>query len=354
MEHKMGHFGLADFYAERRHSKYPNFLDAVEQLLNWSRIERKLKKKLRRSEENCVGVKAYPALCMFKILLLQSWYDLSDLDMEIALYDRYSFSRFVGISLEEEVPDHTTICRFRNLLAEKKLLQKLLREVNGQLAVQGKLIKSGCVVDAMIISSAARPRKQVDVEMVAVDREEDADSDENTVTVSYSKDVDAAWTRKGSHYYYGYKGHMAVDADKGFILTGHVTAANCADTTEMKRLVRTARLPKKSRVYADKGFCSQSNRDELRKQKLKNGIMDKATRGHKLTDRRKQRNRLISAVRGIVERGFGTLKRCYGQHRAKYLGVIKVEAAFLLAALAFNLKKAVLLSIKKTTFLSPT
>jgi len=351
MERKLGHFGLADFYAERRHRKHPSFLDAVEQLLDWSRIERKLKKKLRRSEENCAGVKAYPALCMFKILLLQSWYDLSDLDMEMALYDRYSFSRFVGLSLEEEIPDHTTICRFRNLLAEKKLLQKLLNEVNGQLASQGKLVKSGCVVDATIISSAARPRKQVDVEMVAVDREEDVGS-ECEVTVSYSSDTEAAWTRKGSRYYYGYKGHMAVDTNQGFILTGHVTPANNSDTKQMKRLVRTARLPKKSRVYADKGFCSQSNRDELRKRKLKNGIMDKATRGHKLSARQKQRNRLISTVRGIVERGFGTLKRCYGQHRAKYLGVIKVEAAFLLAALAFNLKKAVSLPTKQPVYLS--
>jgi IS5 family transposase len=351
MERKQGHFGLADFYAERRYRKHPHFLDAVEQLLDWSRIERKLKKKLRRSEENCAGVKAYPALCMFKILLLQSWYDLSDLAMEEALTDRYSFSRFVGISLDEDVPDHTTICRFRNLLAEKKLLQKLLYEVNGQLAAQGKLVKSGCVVDATIISSAARPRKQVDVEMVAVDREEDAGS-KCKVTVSYSKDSEAAWTCKGSRYSYGYKGHMAVDTNQGFILTGHVTPANCSDTTQMRRLVRAARLPKKSRVYADKGFCSQSNRDELRKRKLKNGIMDKATRGHKLSDRRKQRNRLISAVRGIVERGFGTLKRCYGLHRAKYLGVIRVEAAFLLAALAFNLKKALCLPIKKPVFLS--
>jgi len=353
MERKLGHFGLADYYAEKRHSKHPCFLDAVEQLLDWSRIEDKLKKKLRRSEKNCAGVKAYPALCMFKILLLQSWYELSDLDMETALYDRYSFSRFAGISLDEDVPAHTTICRFRNLLAGKKLLQKLLSEVNGQLVAQGKMVKTGCVVDATLISSAARPRKQVDVEMVAVDREEDTGS-ECKVTVSYSNDAEATWTRKGSRYYYGYKGHMAVEASQGFILNGHVTPANCSDTKEMKRLVRIARLPKRSRVYADKGFCSQSNRDELRKRKLKNGIMYKAMRGHPLSERQKQCNRLISTVRGIVERGFGTLKRCYGQHRAKYLGVLKVEAAFLLAALAFNLKKAVFLPIKRPAVLSST
>jgi len=223
--------------------------------------------------------------------------------------------------------------------------------VNGQLAAKGKLVKSGCVVDATIISSAAHPRKQVDVETVAVDREEDADS-ECTGTVSYSNDTEAAWTRKGSRYYYGYKGHMAVESSDGFILNGHVTPANYSDTKEMQRLVRSARLPKKARVYGDKGFCSQANRDELSKRHLKNGIMDKATRGHPLSERQKQRNRLISAVRGIVERGFGTLKRCYGLHRAKYLGILKVEASFLLAALAFNLKKAVFLPIKKPVFLS--
>ena len=342
MERKLGHFGLADFYAEKRR-RHPNFLDAVDKLLNWSRVERKLQKKLGRSEENCAGVKACPALCMFKILLLQSWYELSDQAMEESLCDRYSFSRFAGISLDEDVPDHTTICRFRNLLAERKLLQKLLNEVNGQLAAQGKLVKSGCVVDATIISSAARPRKQVDIETAATDREEDDRSD-CQVTVSYSKDADAAWTRKGAHYHYGYKGHLAVDATKGFILTGHVTPANDSDTKELDRLVRNSRMPARTRVYADKGFCSQANRDKLRKRKLKNGIMDKATRGHALSHRQKHRNRLISAVRGIVERSFGTLKRAYGLCRASYLGKRKVEGEFLLAALAFNLKKAVSLS----------
>ena len=353
MERKLGLVGIMDLYAERRYRKHPSFLDDVDQLLNWSRIENKLKKKLRRSEENCAGAKAYPALCMFKVLLLQSWYGLSDLDMEMALYDRYSFCRFVGITMDDDVPDHTTICRFRNILAEKKCLQKLLDEVNQQLSAKGKLVRSGCVVDATIISSSSHPHKQVDIETVAIDREEE-DTDTCRVSVSYSKDIEAGWTRKGSHYYYGYKGHMAVDSVNGFVLNGHVTPANYSDTKELKRLVSSACLPERARVYADKGFCSQANRDELRVQKLKNGIMDKATRGHPLSERQKQRNRLISSVRGIVERGFGTLKRCYGQHRAKYLGVLKVESAFLLAALAFNLKKAISLPVKKKAILSFT
>ena len=342
MERKLGHFGFADLYAGTRR-RHPHFLDAVNELLDWSRIEQKLRKKLRRTGENSPGVKAYPALCMFKILLLETWYNLSDLAMEEALCDRYSFSRFAGISLDDDVPDHTTICRFRNLLAERKVLHKLLDEVNGQLSVKGKLVKSGCAVDATIISSASHPHKQIEVDMVVTDREEEEKEGGNDyrVTVSYSRDTEASWTYKGSRYHYGYKGHMAVDTGQGFILTSHITPANCSDTKEMKRLVRDSRLPVKTMVYADKGYCSQANRDELRKIRMKNGIMDKATRGHALFQRQKQRNRMISRIRYIVERGFGTLKRVYGFYRASYLGIGNVENEFLLAALAFNLKKAV-------------
>jgi IS5 family transposase len=341
MERKQGHYGFADLFAEKRR-RQPNFLDAVNTLLDWSKVEKKLRRNLGRSGENCAGVKAYPALCMFKILLLQTWYDLSDAAMEESLCDRYSFSRFVGISFEDDVPDHTTICRFRNLLAEKRLLHSLLDEINFQLTAHGKLVKSGCAVDATLIPSARRPRKQIDIEMVATDRKED-EAPESPVTVSYSKDTEAAWVCKGSRYCYGYKGHMAVDSSNGFILTGHVTPANYPDTKAFGRLVSFSRMPPGSRAYADKGFCSRRNRDKLRELNLKDGIMRKATRGHKLSPIQKYRNRLISSVRGIVERGFGTLKRCYGFSRAKYLGVVKVESSFLLAALAFNLKKAVYL-----------
>ena len=123
MERNLGTYGLADFFVEKKRQR-PGFLDAVSGLIRWGRIEKFLSKKLGRGEADAVGVKAYPAIVMFKVLLLQSWHNLSDFDMEYALYDRISFTRFAGFSLEDETPDHTTICRFRNLLLEKNLLQK--------------------------------------------------------------------------------------------------------------------------------------------------------------------------------------------------------------------------------------
>ena len=135
---------------------------------------------------------------MFKVLLLQTWFNLSDEDMEFALHDRISFVRFTGFSLEDETSDHTTICRFSNLFIENKLLRKLCEEINGQLMCQGKLVKSGCAVDTSIISSACHPTKKVDIGVVPEDRIE-KDGPLPEVTVSYSKDTDAAWTKKGTN-----------------------------------------------------------------------------------------------------------------------------------------------------------
>jgi IS5 family transposase len=282
---------------------------------------------------------------MFKILLLQQWYGLSDQDTEFTMLDRISFIRFAGLSLEESVPDHTTICRFRNALVAKGLLEPLLNEVNRQLEKQGKLVKRGIAVDASIISSAARPRKVVEIDKVVTDRQEaeTAPPAQPQVTVTYSHDSDAAWTKKGKEYHYGYKAHTSVDIDAGLILATHATPANYADTGELEMLVKKSRLPKKGRVYADKGYTSANNSMMLKQNKCKDGIMKRAYRNNPLTERERKRNKLISKKRYIVERVFGTLKQRYALARASYLGTLKVQGELLLSALAYNLKRALFL-----------
>jgi IS5 family transposase len=136
---------------------------------------------------------------------------------------------------------------------------------------------------------------------------------------------------------------MATDAEHGFIIGGHVTPANTADTTELMKVVKESKVPKGSMVLADKGYASNDNRCDLEEAGLTDGIMYKAARNRKLTDAEKQMNRIISGLRGKVERGFGTLKRDYGFQRTRYLGCAKVKLEFLLDAIAFNLKKAALM-----------
>ena len=345
MERKTGIFGLADFVLAKNR-RQATFLDGVIAIIDWKRIEKVLTRGLGRSNEITAGAKAYPAIQMFKILLLQQWYGLSDQETEYAMLDRISFIRFVGLSLEEPVPDHTTICRFRNTLVAKSLLQALLDEVNGQMERQGKLVKRGVAVDASIISSAARPRKQVDVDGVVCDREEagSSSSAENiTVRVSYSHDSDAAWTKKGKNFYYGYKAHTSVDVDTGLVLVAQATPANYSDTGELESLVKASRLPAQSRVYADKGYTSAANSMFLKQHKCKDGIMHRAYRNRPLTERERNRNKLISKKRYIVERVFGTLKQRYDMARASYLGSAKLQGELLLSSLAYNLKRALFL-----------
>lgn len=336
-------FGIADYVVVNR--QRGSFLDGVASMIDWRRVDNLLRRGLGRTDDITVGAKAYPALQMLKILLLQQWYGLSDQEAEWAMLDRISFIRFVGLSLEESVPDHTTICRFRNALIEKKLLQRLLDEINTQMEKQGKLVKKGVAVDASIISSAARPRKVVDIESVVCDREEGESScpDQTTVSVSYSHDRDASWTKKGKKYHYGYKGHTSVDVDSGLILSSHATPANYSDTGELEVLVKGSHLPAKSRVYGDKGYTSEANRKVLKRHKCKDGIMNRACRNKPLTERERNRNRLISKRRYIVERVFGTLKQHYGMARASYVGTLKVQGELLLSALAYNLKRGLFL-----------
>ena len=333
---------LGDYFLGHRRTK-ATFLDEINELINWQPINAFLCKKIRR-KANAVGNPAYPPLAMFKILLLQRWYNLSDPGVEQALLDRLSFVRFTGFSIEDDVPDETTICRFRNGLIRLKVLDTLLDMLNRQLEDQGLLVREGAVVDASVVESQRQPRKVIDV--MPEDRSEDAEEQDGPVDcrVSYSDDEEAAWLRKRNRAYYGYKLHAATDSRDGFLLCGHITPANRSDTGEFERLVDGVSLDPGAWIYADKGYCSGKNRDILFDRDLEDGTMDKTPRGGRLTDLEKTRNRKISSIRQIVERAFGTLKRGYAFFRSRYVGREKVEGEFHILAMAFNLKKAVRLA----------
>ena len=242
--------GFADFFIEQR--GYANtFLEKVDLLIDWKKIENILNKKYKEVE-SADGRPAYPALPMFKLLLLQRWNNLSDPQTEVALKDRISFILFTGFSISSPTPDHSTICRFRNNLLELNIYEKLLGEINSQLESKGLMLKDGAIVDATIIESSRRPRKVT--ELMPKDRME-----ENTASsvITYSDDTDANWIKKGKNAYYGYKNHISVDAKDGFILGGHITPASTADTTELKRIVNELILPEGSIVFADKGYARE-------------------------------------------------------------------------------------------------
>ena len=215
----------------------------------------------------------------------------------------------------------------------------LFQEINRQLELLGLKVKKamGAVVDATIIQSAARPKRTI--ETPACDREEPLVAEQpSNYLLKESADLDAKWLVKGKRAYFGYKGFVIVDAEKGFIDQVHVTPANKSECRELPHLLDGV---KAERLLADKGYASQDNRRTIRSKRLKDGIMHKAVRGSPLKYSQKIFNKLISKRRYIIEQGFGTLKRRFHFARASYMSRMKVEGQFLLKAICFNLLKAI-------------
>lgn len=290
-------------------------LDKVNKLVDWKPIE-----KLLAVIYNSVrGPKSYPPLTLFKALLIQTWYDLSDYQLEEALDDRLSFRRFIGLGGSDSVPDHSTFSVYRSQLREMQLMEEVFDEINRQLDMQGQIIRKGTIVDATLVEAAAKKPDQKD----------------NGEAGTSKVDKDAEWVCKGAKRYFGYKAHMSVDSNKGFILKARLTNAKRFEGHELEKI-----LPDKPEwVFADKAYESKNNDLLLRTKGIKNGIMRKAARYIKLESVHRLRNRLISKTRQKIEKTFGTLKRWYGYTKVRYLGLKRNELQMFLLCISFNLKK---------------
>lgn len=312
-----------------------NQLVQLERILDWKWVEKKLKGIHLNDINPLGGPKGYNKLAMFKAILLGQWHSLSDQELENSLRVRLDFMVFTGLELGSDFPDSSTLCRFRNKLIEKKLIEKLFRDINRQLERSGLAIEKsrGAVIDATIIESAARPRRTIEIDQMPEDREEAG----TTYKYHDSADNDARWLKKGKRCYFGYKGFIRTAEGKGFIQHIEVEPAH---VSELKQLDSLTRNMSSTILYGDKGYACEENDQLLFQRKIRNRIMRKAARNRPLTKSQKLFNRLISKKRFIVEQAFGTLKRRFQFTKASYFGLAKVQGQFYLKAMCFNLLKA--------------
>ena len=291
-------------------------LDKLNGLVKWYRFEKVL---ARIRDEGSAGRPAYASLLMFKALLLQSLYGLSDAELEDALIDRLSFRRFIGLSLEEDVPDHSTLCRFRNRLIEAGVLEKLFGELDKQLDTAGLILRRGTMLDATIIgTTAARPP------FGSPDAK--------------PSDPDAGFTRRqgksGSSY--GYKAHVGVDEGTGLIRKVVTTSANINDTVPADLLI----CGDERAVMADAAYHTHARARDLKAKGIKARLMRRSNKHHPdLPPRLKQLNQLIARRRAAVETTFATLKRRMGLNLIRYRGLAKAAAQVMIAVIAFNMRR---------------
>lgn len=311
-----GQMSLADSLVQRRSGQNER-LDRIEQLVDWSPMEA----VLREAGEATTGRPPYPALLLFKCVLLQQWYGLSDPGLEEAVADRLSFKRFVGLALDEAVPDHSTLCRFRQRLEHHGLAERLLSCLNQQLEAKRLMVKQGTLIDATLVQAqAARPCYQ-----------------KQGAGARSSSDPDARWTRKGGRSHFGYKAHIAVDAGSGLIRKALLTSAEVNDTLPADQLI----CGDEAAVYADQAYDSQARRAGLKAAGIKDRIMHRPNKHHPRLPRwKRRRNRLIAKVRAPVEAIFGLMKRSYGYRSVRYLRRPANQVQLLLMCCAINLRRA--------------
>ena len=304
MQKKLGQLSFADDLVNGA----TNFLSEVDKVLDFSLLE----EELSGIYGSQTGRPSYPLVLLFKTLLLQQWYNLSDPGMEEALSDRISFRRFVGLSLSDPVPDHSTISRFRSQLGDR--YERLLSSLNTQFESQGFIIKQGTMMDASFVRSSSK-KKTVDSEA-------------------------GVYGRQHKDNACGYKMHMAVDRKSGLTRRVITTTANINDTVVADALV----MGDEQAVYADKAYDKRARRKELKELGIFAGIMYRPHPRYPLSRSQTAFNKRMTKLRAPVEHVFGILKNHYRLRRTRYIGLTRTAVQVTLACMAMNIKRCLVLA----------
>ncbi len=319
----MMQFGF--FTEENRLEKLTKLGDSIEKLniVEWERFRPVLDNALKKERKNNSGRPPYDCLLLFKILILQRLFNLSDDQTEYQINDRMSFMRFLGLSLGDRVPDAKTIWLFRDTLTKAEIIDELFRLFNLQLEQQGIITHTGTIVDATFVD-APRQRNTREENKAIKNGEIPEDWKDKTPKSAHKlaqKDTDARWTVKGGEKHYGYKDHAKVDADNKIITDYAVTDAAVHDSQKFIDFINETDRA----VYADSAYSGSPIADAL-PQTVENRIHEKGYREHPLTDEQKTNNRIKSKIRARIEHVFGFITgsmhgitlRCIGRARAEF------------------------------------
>lgn len=337
------YFSFADLAVEK-HADKNRALGVLNQLnhtIDWDPVDKLLDKFYHtgKAEE---GGKAYPALLLFKCLLLQKWFQIqSDPELESQINDRISFKSFLGLPIDQPAPDHSTFSRFRSRLSKKAMIS-LNSALLNQFNQHGLSINEGIAVDARLVKSASKPISGEKIsELRTKQNDADANLDKNGNPRKFSRDLESDWTVKNDVPHYGLKEHAAVDIENGFVLSTSITPASHSDSTYLPyTTIYSMHTDQKiDIVYADKGYAGAPNRDFLALNKIADGIMRKNNINAELTETEIKRNKSISKKRYIVEQYFGICTLYDDNKRARFTTILKNTIDAMFRQFAFNLRK---------------
>lgn len=318
-------------------------LETLDRSIPWETFRPVLKKALRKFKKSNAGRKPYDPVFMFKILVLQSLYNLSDDQTEFQIKDRLSFMRFLGLDFEDTVPDAKTLWLFRDTLANKGAIDKLFKKFNRTLDREGLYARQGQLIDASIVPVPTQ--RNTREENACIKQGEVPEDWQEQPHKLRQKDSDARWVKKNGQSHYGYKNHVNADRKHKLIRVYDVTDASVHDSQMFERILDPDNTGKQ--VWADSAYRSEEIDQALKKRNLKNEIKYKGYRGMPLSQAKQRVNRKRSSIRAPVEHIFGFQKNSLGGKFIRTIGIIRARARIGLMNLAYNIKRYVYLTKNK-------
>ena len=309
-----------------------------------------LERVYEKPRKSNAGAKPFDVVLMFMVLILQHLYNLSDDGIEYQMRDRLSFMRFLGLQLEDRVPDAKTVWLFRERLKGLGLVEILFARFDEQLARRGYVAKAGQMIDATFVEAPRQRNSRAENAKIKAGELPDGWDDPEQVAKRRQKDTDARWTKKNDETHYGYKNHINSDAATKLIQDYAVTPANVHDSQVVDDLLDTeTRTPENGKrpVYADSAYRSAEREAHLAEQGLESQIHEKGTRAAPLTDDQKAANRKKSTVRARVEHIFGAQAAMDG-HVIRTIGLERAKVKIGLLNLTYNMKRLVQLTAIET------
>jgi len=329
-------FGRVKRRAEKLEATRDRLRDLTS-LIPWERFREDLEQLGKGEKKSAAGRKPIDRMKLFKMLVIQQLYNLSDEQTEYQTYDRVSFRRFVGLGSEEEVPDAKTLWLFRQNLTKAGLIEVLFERFGAVLEEAGYTAKAGQIIDATLIPVPIQHNSS----------EENANIKQGEPPAAWSeqphkcaqKDTDARWTKKNNKSHYGYKDHINIDAQHKFIRVHRVTDASVHDSQMFASVLDIDN--ESDEIWADSAYASRDREEVLALLGYTSQIHQRGYRNHPLTSEQKASNREKSRVRARVEHVFGDWVTRMGGKLVRCIGLERVRAYQGLKALAYNLSRYV-------------
>jgi IS5 family transposase len=330
---------------EERQSKLhakKDLLVRLDELIEWETFRPLLEQIHEKPRKSQAGRKPIDVIVMFKLLVLQQLYNISDDELEYQVSDRLSFMQFLGIGLADEVPDATTVWLFRKQLSEQGLIEALFEQFNGYLIEQGYAAKGGQIVDATLIPVSRQHNSEDENKLIK--QGEVPPTWQDKPHKQAQKDTDARWTKKGGKSYFGYKDHICIDAEHGLIRRYAVTNAAVHDSQVLGQLLDADN--ESDRIWADSAYRSEAVEAILELIGFDSQIHERAYRNQPLSEEQQQSNRTKSKTRAKVEHVFGAWVMRMGDKLVRTIGLARAKAQLGLKNLTYNLMRYTFLAAK--------